>query len=227
MGIARTIFNSVAGTGVVGVAAWTIATRNARFVPIQANDEIFKDPAYLRNNPFKNPTTQDLCVRRVPLKNIKPQLLEKEGKLAEAFCGSVWGGLGYTYQRYYLEKKYRSDPGTANQLWERRDLQNATYDVGTQITNHFEVVTKTPNSNTVRCGDTPHNTGVRASDGLFQMSADVKEDEGVAEFGLKSVFFVGDKKIDGTSGPMPAHIEFLHRLYTKLWLETAVLRLQK
>ena len=94
MGIARTVFNTFAGTGVIGVAGWTIATRNAKFVPVAANDPIFEDPAYIRNNPHKNQATQDFCVRRVPLKNIKPQLLEKEGKLAEAFCGSVWGGLG-------------------------------------------------------------------------------------------------------------------------------------
>jgi len=87
------------------------------------------------------------------------------------------------------------------------------------------VVTKTPTSIVVRCGDSPRNTGIRASDGLFEMSVNVKEDEGVAEFGLKSVFYVGDKPAEGK--PMPAHIEFLHRLYTKLWIETAVLRLQR
>jgi len=101
MGIARTVFNTFAGTGVLGVAGWTVATRNAKFVPIAANDPIFEDPAYLRNNPHKNQATQDLCIRRVPLKNIKPQLLEKEGKLAEAFCGSVWGGLGMCLQHLF------------------------------------------------------------------------------------------------------------------------------
>jgi len=33
-------------------------------------------------------------VRKIPLNRIKPQLLEKEGKLVEAFCAGVWGGLG-------------------------------------------------------------------------------------------------------------------------------------
>lgn len=94
MGIARTVFNTFVGTGVLGVAGWSIATRNAKFIPILTTDAIFEDPAYRRNNPYKNPATQDYCVRRVPLKNLKPQLLEKEGKLAEAFCAGVWGGLG-------------------------------------------------------------------------------------------------------------------------------------
>jgi hypothetical protein len=63
-------------------------------VPLSPSDPIFTSAAYLRNNPNRNPATQDLCVRKVPLSKIKPQLLEKEGKLTEAFCAGVWGGLG-------------------------------------------------------------------------------------------------------------------------------------
>jgi len=72
----------------------------------------------------------------------------------------------------------------------------------------------------VRCGDSPLKTGVRDSDGLFEMAVKINKEEGVAEFRLKSVFYKGL----GTASekPMPDHIEFLHRLYTKLWMETAV-----
>ncbi len=52
------------------------------------------------------------------------------------------------------------------------------------------------------------------------MSAKVNEAEGVVEFGLKSVFYNGVERAE--SGPMPSHVEFAHRLYTKLWMETAV-----
>lgn len=61
---------------------------------------------------------------------------------------------------------------------------------------------------------------VRSSDGLFEMSVKIKKEEGVAEFALKSVFYVGLGQT--SSAPMPSHIEFLHRLYTKFWMETAV-----
>lgn len=71
----------------------------------------------------------------------------------------------------------------------------------------------------VRCGASPLEKGIRDSDGLFEMGVVVNKEKGVAEFRLKSVFFKGT----GTNGaPMPAHIEFLHRLYTKLWMETAI-----
>jgi hypothetical protein len=72
----------------------------------------------------------------------------------------------------------------------------------------------------VRCGDSPLKTGVRESDGLFEMAAKVNKEEGVAEFRLKSVFYQGLGKANGP--PMPPHIEFLHRLYTKLWMESAI-----
>ncbi|RDW73707.1 hypothetical protein BP5796_07149 [Coleophoma crateriformis] len=204
----------------LGAGAFAVWTRNCKFVPVSPSDPIFQSASYLKNNPLKNPATQDMCVRRVPLKDIKPQLLEKEGKLAEAFCAGVWGGLGYWYQRRYLAKKYQNTTTTAHQLWERSQLQNSTYEVGTQITDHFEVVSKTPNAITVRCGDSPLKTGLRDSDGLFEMAVDVKPEEGVAEFKLKSVFYKGLTKSD--SKPMPEHIEWAHRQYTKLWMESAI-----
>lgn len=137
-----------------------------------------------------------------------------------------WEITGYAYQRRFLEKKYRSDPETATQLWDRRDLKTSSYDIGTQITDHFEVVAKTPSSIIVRCGDSPRKLDVRESDGLFEMVAEVKEKEGVAEFGLKSVFYngLGEKAKEGeeTKGPMSPWIQWLHAQYDKVLMETAL-----
>lgn len=82
------------------------------------------------------------------------------------------------------------------------------------------MVEKTADRIVVRCGDSPRKQGVRESDGLFEMSAVVKPDEGVAEFGLKSCFFQGSGKAEAP--PMPPHIVWLHKQYTKLWAETAI-----
>jgi hypothetical protein len=128
---------------------------------------------------------------------------------------------GYIPQRAYLARKYKS-PETADQLWERKDLLNSTYEVGTIITDHFQVLEKTEDRIVVRCGDSPRITEVRPSDGLFEMSAVIKQEEGVAEFTLKSCFYQGLGKSESESGPMPAYMEWLHRQYTKLWMETAV-----
>jgi hypothetical protein len=52
------------------------------------------------------------------------------------------------------------------------------------------------------------------------MGTTINREEGVAEFRLMSVFYKGLGK--ATTKPMPGHVEFAHRLYTKLWMETAV-----
>jgi hypothetical protein len=94
MGLVRSLFR----VGVYGTLGTTAAlfymTRDSTFVPVSPQDPIFSSPAYRRNNPNCNPDMRDMCVRTVPLGKIKPQLLEKEGKLVEAFCAGVWGGLG-------------------------------------------------------------------------------------------------------------------------------------
>lgn len=135
--------------------------------------------------------------------------------------------VGYAYQRRYLEKKYRG-PDTASQLWDRKDLQESKYEVGTQITDHFEVVSKNENSIIVRAGDTPRKMEVRDSDGLFEMLADVRKEEGVVEFGLKSVFYNGIAQPDRDGGkmqdPMGPWIQWLHTLYDKVLMETAIRR---
>jgi hypothetical protein len=130
--------------------------------------------------------------------------------------------LGYAYQRSYLAKKYQDD-STKHNLWSRQELQDSTYDVGTLVTDHFEVVSKTPDSIVLRCGDSPKKQSVRDTDGLFEIAVVVKPNQGVAEFQLKSVFFQGMGNAAGP--PMPSHIEFLHRQYTKLLMETSVRRL--
>lgn len=82
----------------VGAAAtlgtFFLLTRKSTFVPFTTSDPIFNSTSYLKFNPNRNPTTHDLCVRKVPLSEIKPELLEKEGKLVEAFCAGVWSGSG-------------------------------------------------------------------------------------------------------------------------------------
>ena len=94
MGILRTTTAVVGWGSLATVGTFVTLTRNSRFVPLATTDEIFTNVFYLRNNPERNPTTHDLCVRVVPLAKIRPELLEKDGKLVEAFCAGVWSGAG-------------------------------------------------------------------------------------------------------------------------------------
>ncbi|KAK0286261.1 hypothetical protein LTR91_017527 [Friedmanniomyces endolithicus] len=229
MGLFRTTF-AIAGYGSLATAAsWLLMTRQCTMRDIPRSDYLFNHTLYARYNPNNAPVTQDICVRQVPLKKIRPELLEgrEDGRLVDAFCQGVWGGVGYAYQRRFLEKKYRG-PETAGQLWDRKDLSMSRYQVGTQITDHFEVVSRTPSSIIVRCGDSPRKMEVRESDGLFEMVVEVKEREGIAEFGLKSVFYNGlampgpDKDGKMPPEPMGPWVQWLHGQYDKLLMETSL-----
>lgn len=223
MGIFRTTIVAAGWGSLAVTGTFVTLTRKCRIEPVDPTDYIFNHTLYARYNPHNSPATQDVCLRRVPLDRIRPELLEREGALAEAFCAGVWSGPGYEVQRRYLERKYRG-PETAGQLWDRGALRASSYEVGTQITDHFEVVGKTAESVMVRCGDSPRLREVRESDGLFEMTAEVKKEQGVVEFGLKSVFFNGLSGYKDLSGaaPMPWHIQWLHQLYDKVLMESAV-----
>ncbi|KAL1837188.1 hypothetical protein VTK73DRAFT_4769 [Phialemonium thermophilum] len=132
--------------------------------------------------------------------------------------------MGYAFQRAYLARKYKG-PATANQLWTKKQLSESTYEPGTQITDHFEVVDKTPTEITVRCGDSPRRPEPRNSDGLFVMSAKVDREQGVVELGVKSCFFNSLTRQEGIAGPMPPWMENLHAWYSRLLLATASWRL--
>ncbi|CAG8937807.1 unnamed protein product [Penicillium salamii] len=221
MGIfSKLIKTSVAGT-VASVGVFWGATRNDIFQQMDTSDPIFQSALFNKWNPNRNPTLHDVCVRQMPLDKIQPSLVEEKGKLVEAFCAGVWGGLGYIPQRAYLDRKYRG-PETASHLWNRSDLLASTYEVGTIVTDHFEVVEKTDDRIVVRCGDSPRNRDVRASDGLFEIAAVIKKEQNVAEFSLKSCFYQGTGKAEAP--PMDEKIAWAHRQYTKLLLETAVLK---
>ena len=78
----------------------------------------------------------------------------------------------------------------------------------------------------MRCGDSPLNAGLRPSDGLFTMEVTEDPASNTATFHLKSVFV--DTSPDGkSSSPMPGYMQWLHRVYTKIMMETSVRSLMK
>lgn len=133
--------------------------------------------------------------------------------------------IGYIIQRLYLQNKYRNDSTTAHQLWDKSALLNSTYEQGTEITDHFVVLEKTPTSILIRCGDSPLNSpdGQRPSDGLFEITATTDFERGFAEFRLRSIFFQGEGQVEDKSKPvMPSHMVWAHQQYAKFWMESAM-----
>ncbi|RSL53448.1 hypothetical protein CEP53_007749 [Fusarium sp. AF-6] len=224
MGIIRkTVFTSLLGTS---TAAAYLAAKNPVISPLPPNDPIWSARIYKNHNPNRNPATQDVCIKRIPLSKIRPELLQKDGDLTLEFCRGLWSGWGYAVQRKYLEYKWRG-PETEEQLWDNEQLAESTYDKGTKITNHFEVVEKTPQAITVRCGDSPRNHSVRPSDGLFTISATIDKQREEVELRLRSCLFSSEGKITGIKGPMPPWMEELHQWYARVWSETASWKLLK
>ncbi|KAM5346153.1 hypothetical protein ACJ41O_009158 [Fusarium nematophilum] len=224
MGIIRkTIFTTLLGTS---TAAAYLAAKNPVISPLSASDPIWSSRVFKRHNPNRNPATQDICIKRIPLSKIRPELLEKDGDLTLEFCRGLWSGWGYAVQRQYLDYKWRG-PETEQQLWDKEQLATSNYDKGTHITDHFEVVEKTPTAITIRCGDTPRNQELRGSDGLFVISATVDKKREEVELGLKSCLFKSQGSVEGIRGPMPPWMEELHQWYARIWSETASWRLLK
>jgi len=184
-------------------------------------DDIFKSPHWLRLNPHKNAPRYDLCVREVPLSKIKPELLKDPSALTTAFCAGMWSGKGYAVQRLVLAQKDQG-PKTAHQLWSHEQLASSDYAVGTQLTDHFEVLEKTPEKIIARGGGSPLVLGVRESDGLVELGTRIDRENGMAVFRLKCMFFQGEPKVEGGNGPFPDWVLVLHRMYAKILVETAI-----
>ncbi|KAF2870127.1 hypothetical protein BDV95DRAFT_496327 [Massariosphaeria phaeospora] len=224
LGLLVGILGASAANLSLGYFAFSLYTRKTTFLPYDASTPDLQTATARAHNPARNPPVCiDHAVRTVPLAQLKTA---EQAALTRDFCRGVWSGLGYAYQRRYLEKKYRALPGRQDMLWEREELGKAEYGVGTRITDHFEVVERTPEKIVVRCGDSPLNPDPRPSDGLFSMEVSTDEEAQTATFHLKSVFV--DTSPEGkTAEPMPWALLFAHRLYTKLWMETAVRKLLK
>ncbi|KAK3186410.1 hypothetical protein K4F52_004711 [Lecanicillium sp. MT-2017a] len=224
MGLIRKAF-FFSAFGTTGVAAY-LAAKNPIISPLAATDAIWKSSVFRKYNPSANPATQDVCIKRIPIDKIRPELIKNPSALTLEYCRGVWSGVGFEVQRRYLEWKY-SGPETAHNLWSRQQLAESNYDKGTCIVEHFEVVEKTNTSITVRCGDSPRKQEPRPSDGLFVIGAVVDEARGEVELTLKSCLFSSQGKVDGIKGPMPTWMEELHQWYARIWSETGSRKLLK
>ncbi|KEY79726.1 hypothetical protein BA78_7872 [Aspergillus fumigatus] len=154
------------------------------------NDPLFQSKYFKQHNPRNHPSLNDSCVRKVPLSQIPPELvndaLNGGSKLLERFCAGVWGGYG------------------------------------TNVTNHFVVVGKTPRSVVLWGAHSPsENPGVpRDMENLAEITTDIDMDEGMAEFRLKNIFYNGKERTSKDLFPPP--IVWLHFQYCKLLVEAGV-----
>jgi hypothetical protein len=153
---AKRIFGGVAGAAVgvvggltanalLGYSLLSFYTRQTKFVPYDASSPDLLRPVFQSHNPGSNPPSCiDHAVKQIPYAEL-PAKYTAAGKvdkaaLATDFCRGVWSGVAYRVQRRILERKYKGLEGREGNLWSVRELEKSGYEVGTKITDHFEVV---------------------------------------------------------------------------------------
>ncbi|OAL29790.1 hypothetical protein AYO20_09082 [Fonsecaea nubica] len=236
MGLRSSIFKLARGTTAVGatsIGCFYLFTRKCQWHEINdASDSIMTSRFFDKYNPWHNPTLIDVCVRRVRLSDLPPELVGdmRQGgtKLIERFCGSVWGGFGFTPQRLLWAKLFRGLPGRSTQLWESADLLASDYEIGTIVTDHLEVIAKGPTSILFRAGKSQGTAGesLRDHDSLLEVAIDPDFDAGVADLSIKTAMYQGASKAATTEKPMEK-VQRLHMWYTEMLMESALYYLRR
>jgi hypothetical protein len=136
------ITGTLLATTATPALGWIYYTRASTFIPFTTTSSSFPSAISEKLNPDCNkPVVIDHCIRKVPLSQLQTT---DQGELTRRFCQGVWSGPGFEIQRRYLERKYRALDGRNDHLWEKRELGSSDYEVGTKITDHFEVVDRSP-----------------------------------------------------------------------------------
>ncbi|RDK42077.1 hypothetical protein M752DRAFT_301451 [Aspergillus phoenicis ATCC 13157] len=131
-----------AAASLVGVGGWQFWTGKCYFEPFgPENDALFQSEYFKKFNPGNHPSLNDSCVRKVPVSQIPPDLVEDAlrggSKLTERFCAGVWGGYGYSIQRKILALVGQNEGNAKSMLWDKNQLLSSTYEEGTIVTDHF------------------------------------------------------------------------------------------
>jgi len=120
-------------------------------------------------------------------------------------------------------------PENRSQLWSQKALVESKYEVGTEFTDHGIVVEKDTCSIVFRLASSPRYCpdSPRDMDGLVELLVEPNFTKGYVDFIFKTVFFAGT----GYKGPpgtkfIPRPIDWAHRQYTKLLMESSVGRLR-
>ncbi|KAI6083086.1 hypothetical protein F4821DRAFT_245602 [Hypoxylon rubiginosum] len=224
MGVIRKTLGTFLAGSIGSVAYLTSATNLT--TPLPADDELWSSKSIATFNRHRNPTIQDVVWKRLPLSQIRPELRDNEEALATEFCRGAWSGYAYAPQRLIMMLANRG-PKTRDQLFRQQQLAFSKYELGTKFSDHFEVVDRTSNAITVRCGGSPLEPGPRELDGLLVVSAKVDKDMGTVDVSLKTAFFNSVEPVGDGKKPANLAAELLHRLYSRAMVDSGVRRLTR
>ncbi|KAL7619471.1 hypothetical protein AAE478_010010 [Parahypoxylon ruwenzoriense] len=204
--------------GAVGGAAYLTATTNLT-APLPENDEFFASKHFLRVNRYQNPSLQDVCWKRLPLSQVRPELRDSEEALTTEFCRGAFAGYAYAPQRVLMTLALRNSK-TESQLFSKQQLASSKYELGARLSDHFEVIERTGNSIVMRSGGSPLEPGPRDMDGLLVVSAKVDKEAGTVDVALKSAFFNSAAPVTDGKKPAPFFVELIHRYYSRAMVDS-------
>lgn len=96
--VLKKLAKASAFSAVAGTTAFYLYTRKCSVSYDLENDYMFTSlPAFERLNPNKCKPVHDECIRRVRIRDIKPEFVEKPGELVKAYCAGVFGGRGESF----------------------------------------------------------------------------------------------------------------------------------
>ncbi|KAK8131970.1 hypothetical protein PG999_000143 [Apiospora kogelbergensis] len=203
----------VAATGIAGTAAgvglgtsWLVASTTL-VTPIPRDDPLWNSATLKKLNILENPVLADICIKRIPLSKIRPELLQDEAKLTTEFARGVWTGWAFEPQRWLFTKIFRT-PENSHLKFSRREIAESTFEIGTEFIDQFQVVEWSKNEITMREG-VRHATRRRG-----------KWTAGELELTLSTRFFKGRENVTDGSMPVPYLIERLHYLYARALVQS-------
>ncbi|KAK8008382.1 hypothetical protein PG991_010933 [Apiospora marii] len=240
----------VAATGIAGTVAGTglgvayLAASTTLITPIPRDDALWQSKTLKKLNHLENPVLADICIKRIPLSKIRPELAADEAALTAEFARGVWSGWGeystkclptagerepqvskLTYlpafepQRWLFTKIYRT-PENSHLRFSRREIAGCTFELGTEFIDQFEVVERSRHAITVREGGSPRDLGPREVDGLITTTAKIDREAGEVELTLSTRFFKGGEKVTDGSMPVPYLVERLHYIYARALVQS-------
>jgi hypothetical protein len=94
---------SISAGGLLATGTFFYAIRQIEAVQLSSSDPLLKSKYHQTYNPNNNPAVHDLFIRRVPLSQIDPALLQNQECLIERYTAGVWAGAGmYPYLQSYI-----------------------------------------------------------------------------------------------------------------------------
>ncbi|RGP77962.1 hypothetical protein FLONG3_3919 [Fusarium longipes] len=220
------VAKAAAGISIAGAGSFHLVTRKCYFEPFgpENGKSLFEHPLLKQVNPWNKPMASDSCVREVPFDKLDKALVEdaKNGgtKLVERFAAGMWGGFGYGIQRRIMT--FFRDENNKDDVWEKKDLLESTYEPGTYLTNHFLVLSKTPANISMRGCFDPHQSPPEPMDidNIVEMRAELNEEKQVAVFNLRTITFDGRKEASDEEGQFGGVVGWLHHRYATLLVES-------